>query len=187
MSTIKVDTIQTRTGTGNITASNTIVQTEYMIDQWRLSQNTNNSTNGVIASNWERVDTPALLWSGIGTQMQQTSGLFTFPRTGLYQVTFSATVDIGADQTGIQFYITSTPDNGSNFANHTRTNIGSPTNSGGQAWQTNVFMQTLINVTNISNYKVQFENAGFGSGTYIYGNSDLTYSGVMFERKGPAQ
>ena len=53
------------------------VNTITMADQWRLSADTNTGTNGDVTANWERVDDD--YWSGIGTGMTESSGVFTFP------------------------------------------------------------------------------------------------------------
>ena len=189
-STLKVNTIAHTGGTTGMTidSSGNVIENNYMIDQWRLNDNTNNGTNGAVASNWERVDTN--YWSGIGNQMQEASGLFTFPRTGLYLVTFHANLQLAANQMSLQVYLQVTPDNGANYTNHARADTGSPLNSGGvenQSHPQNIFMQSLVNVTNVSTYRVRFENSGFNSGTYFHGNTTYTASGVIFERKGPSQ
>ena len=192
---IKLDTIKSSNGTlglsvastGIVTASKEVINTDYTISQWRLTANTNNSTNGVIASNWEAVDTDGWQHTStgaalIGSAMQHSSGLFTFPKTGVYQITFFCTIDVAANDTDLQIYMQITPDNGSNYSNVARGDGGSCANI-----QQQIFLQGLVNITNTTQDKVRFETAGFASGTYIYGNSDMTYSGVIFERKGPAQ
>ena len=195
---IKLDTIKSSGGTtgltvastGIVTASKEVIQTDYTISQWRLTANTNNSTNGVISSNWEAVDTDGWQHTStgaarIGSAMQLSSGIFTFPKTGVYQITFFCTVDVAANNTGSQIYMQITPDNGSNYSNVARGDCG-PTDNATNIRQ-QIFLQGLVNITNTTNDKVRFETAGFNSGTYIYGNSDMTFSGVTFERKGPAQ
>ena len=191
MSTLNVTNIKAADGTsglsianstGIVTASKELVETDYMIDQWRLNAATNSGTNGVVGQNWERVDSTG--WSGIGTQMQEASGLFTFPRTGLYQVTFFAHIQLAAAQGGVRIYLQFTPNNGTDYTNHAACDGGHINNT---SHPENIFMQSLVNVTDVSNYKVRFENTGFSSGTYIFGNTGTTYTSVIFERKGPSQ
>ena len=56
-------------------------------DNWRLSANyTIDSSETDLDSNWERVDTTGQGF--IGTAMSQSSGLFTFPSTGIYFISF---------------------------------------------------------------------------------------------------
>ena len=51
-----------------------------MADQWRITSNFSGSTEPV-TSNWERNDTN---YDKIGTGMTESSGVFTFPSTGIY-------------------------------------------------------------------------------------------------------
>ena len=55
-------------------------------DQWRLSTDYSNASNGVnevLTSNWERNDTD---FAKIGTGLTQSSGVFSFPSTGIYLI-----------------------------------------------------------------------------------------------------
>ena len=59
-------------------------------DMWRVSANFANSSNGaneVLTSNWERADTD---FAKIGTGLSESSGVFTFPSTGVYLVQVNA-------------------------------------------------------------------------------------------------
>ena len=77
MSTIKVDTVQT---TGGVTLISD-PEANFEIDMFRLTADLD--TDGTL-SNWERVDDAS--FAKIGTGMTVSSGIFTFPRTGLYRV-----------------------------------------------------------------------------------------------------
>ena len=48
-----------------------------MADSWRLSASTNQGTNAIISSNWERNDTVG--YGSIGTGLTESSGIFSFP------------------------------------------------------------------------------------------------------------
>ena len=55
-------------------------------DQWRVTTNFNsNSSAYLITSNWERNDTH---FDKIGTGMTESSGVFTFPSTGIYLILY---------------------------------------------------------------------------------------------------
>ena len=57
-----------------------------MADQWRVSSNFNsNSSDFFINANWERNDSH---FAQIGTGMSYSSGVFTFPQTGIYLIMF---------------------------------------------------------------------------------------------------
>ena len=57
-------------------------------DMWRITTNTTIATAGTdLTSNWERADTDGFGY--IGTGMSQSSGIFTFPSTGVYLIEFN--------------------------------------------------------------------------------------------------
>jgi hypothetical protein len=59
-------------------------------DEWRVTAGTTVDTGDVhISSNWERVDTAQQ--GTIGSAMSESSGTFTFPSTGIWQVAFTST------------------------------------------------------------------------------------------------
>ena len=61
-----------------------------MIDQWRINDHvTLTTTKTAVSSNWERNDNNG--YTGIGTGMTESSGVFTFPTTGIYLVRMFAT------------------------------------------------------------------------------------------------
>jgi hypothetical protein len=57
-----------------------------MADQWRLTTTTNSGSDADITTNWERADNDN--WSGIGTGLTESSGIFSFPQTGIYLINF---------------------------------------------------------------------------------------------------
>ena len=74
-------------------ASGLAAQGITMVDQWRVSSSFN-SNNTDIDSNWERVDTGG--FGQVGTGMTQSSGIFTFPSTGVYRIDFQAAAARGS-------------------------------------------------------------------------------------------
>ena len=68
--------------TGNITVPDTNGIT--MADQWRVNS-AFNSQNETLSFNWERNDTD---FAQIGTGMSYSSGIWTFPQTGIYHIEF---------------------------------------------------------------------------------------------------
>lgn len=70
--------------TGTITGAGSISE----VDTWRMTTTftaTPNSTQ-VLSSNWERDDTYQNI--NVGTGMSESSGIFSFPSTGVYQVSY---------------------------------------------------------------------------------------------------
>ena len=167
--------------TGNITGAE-VNNSNFMIDQWRLTSNyaTNDS---VIVANWERVDDAS--FGRIGTGMTESSGIFTFPSTGVYFITVHARIQIEASDVtaGIELKI-STDGGGSSdvVATAYESNTGSSnTNSSASA-------SILVNVTNTSNFQFFLKTASIeGTNSEIRGNTSESQTMITFERKGPAQ
>ena len=71
-----------------VTAAKTVVAGITEVDQWRLNTATTlGDGNDIITTGWERVDT-APNNGNLGTGMSQSSGVFTFPSTGWWHVTY---------------------------------------------------------------------------------------------------
>ena len=151
--------------------------TEY--DIFRLTA-TITSNSDPIQSNLERVDDAT--FSKIGTGMTLSSGVFSFPSTGLYQVGHFATLQNAANDT-VVLQIYATANNGgawdlvvqSNYAN------GSVVGSG------TANKHTLVNVTDTSNVKVKQVATSIDSGSEIIGNTDFNYTAFYFMRVGDSQ
>ena len=56
-------------------------------DQWRLTSDISGGTGQDLTANLERADNHS--WGVLGTGMSQSSGIFTFPSTGHWQIFFS--------------------------------------------------------------------------------------------------
>ena len=117
VSTTKTNTIQhtggttglTVANTGIVTASKEVIQTDYMIDQWRL--NADFGTNdAVINTGWERPDDPS--YGRVGTGMTESSGIFTFPTTGVYLITAHVRIQIEASDATAGFEMKISTDGG---------------------------------------------------------------------------
>jgi hypothetical protein len=123
-------------------------------DQWRISTDFDipNSVT-VINSGWERSDEPS--YSLIGTGMSESSGIFTFPSTGYYLVTFIAQVASGNySSSNSEIHIQVTLDNSS----YDRVALGWVGYKGGAnpISRTTSSCQAIIDVTDTANVKVRF-------------------------------
>jgi len=163
----------TNSGVSGITAGIT------MADQWRITSVTSlSSGSGDLTSNWERNDHAS--FSGIGSAMTESSGLFSFPVTGIYLIMVDIVfVSSGAQYQG--FSVRATQDNGSNFSNIAQSYGGSRSNSGSE--YDSVCAQVIFDVTNTSNdkFKLQYE---VNTSVSIDGNSNTQRSGLTVIRLG---
>ena len=163
--------------TGTVTGTTPITH----IDQWRLSTSFNGDVDP-LTSNLERVDTNggALL----GSAMSQASGIFTFPVTGLWQITFFGYHQSSANNNDAKIILTinSTVDNSSyNQASETASN----THGTGGAARSAGTTTFIMDVTNVSTHKVKFSvDAADNNNTTTYGGSNDSYTGFTFIRLG---
>ena len=147
-------------------------------DQWRVTTDFSLDQNPV-ASNWERNDTDFAL---IGTGMTQSSGIFTFPSTGIYFVEYGGTVSSTDENRWTDFKIEFT-------TNNSTYNLRAAQGTAGFYVSTNSIYSSarstcILDVTNTSTHKVRF-SIDFHSGNAIArGSSSYQYHGATFIRLG---
>ena len=143
-------------------------------DQWRVTSNFSISGAGDIGSNWERNDTN---FDKIGNGMTESSGIFTFPSTGIWRIVAC----FNANATNIQYVgvnIKATTNN-SSYAE-----IGQNYDSAsGTAFFMSIVAETIFDCTNTSTHKVKFAYNTQGNTTFEC-DSNKQRSGVTFIRLG---
>ena len=147
-----------------------------MADQWRVHSNFNSSSSShLINSNWERNDTH---FAQIGTGMTESSGVFTFPQTGIYLIMFQLNCQ-GSNMQYMGAYAEVSPDNGSSYYSRAENY-----DSGGQTgYFGSTNFQLILDVTNSSLYKIRFRVGSSGAIT-TEGNTNAQRTGVTFIRLG---
>jgi len=149
--------------------------------QWRISADQNNMDNGDhITNNWEQADTYG--YGGIGTAMSQSSGIFTFPTTGIWLITHNVTFNDATEQNHMACIITATTDNSSyNSISISKTSLklinSSTTNAAASA-------QTLFDVTSTSTHKIRFATGAQNNGYNVIGSTVANYTSATFIRLG---
>jgi hypothetical protein len=149
-------------------------------DMFRLTADTANGTNGDISANLERVDDAT--FSKIGTGMTENSGIFSFPSSGLYEVTANPMILANADTNA---YVNGnvSSDSGSTYDEVLVVNNG---DNGGQT-TTSGTQSTLVNVTNASTFRVKFKTDNFVSITRVLGSTSANVTTFKFIRLGSSQ
>jgi len=184
-SELKVDTISEKTTASGVTIDGVLIKDGEVdgvdvsaiisglavFDQWQITAN--KTSAGDITSNWARPT--GTLQGGYSTGMTESSGIFSFPETGYYLVSFQADFVIGNNDRFIETMIVSTNDNFSTEDLIARSAEGNNTGStaGGTA-----NCSVILDVTNIANDKVKFKLDSLSSGSYANGNtlSSQTYA-----------
>jgi hypothetical protein len=151
-----------------------------MADQWRLSTTLLLTDSNQTLANNERVDSDG--YGQLGTGMSHSSGIFTFPSTGIYLITVQAYIyreNSGTGTASIQ--IETTTDNSS---------YGGATNSvytveNVSAYAGNVNGSFIFDVTDTSTHKVRFAGNCTSSNIAIaYADSNSNTTAYTFIRLG---
>jgi hypothetical protein len=160
-----------------------------MVDQWRITSTyADQEDDGfVFTSNWERVDTDS---DGvpIGTGMSESSGIFTFPSTGIYLIEARMVIYDDRSHAVCILDLETTTDNSSyGDAAQGRTFLE---NGGSTSY--NVFSSAVcshvFDVTNVTTHKVRMvgrtqSNETADSLNY-QGDTNLNYTSIKFTRLG---
>ena len=155
------------------------VNTITMAEQWRLSANTVTTTNTFLTSNLEKADTDS---GSIGTGMSESSGVFSFPSTGIYLITatgaFYQNGSVTHQFVGLEIFVTT--DNST--YNRRAACFGSILDSSEEANNTCMF---IFDVTDISNDKVKFHVRQQTAGNLnVAGSTNRQLTGFTFVRLG---
>lgn len=147
-------------------------------DYWRITADFQTS-GGDITANWERVDTDG--YGTIGTAMTQSSGIFTFPSTGIYLLnatSFTGGTSAACSYIGLK--IKTTTDNSSYSEAST-----SFSSAGSQNYHASMSCSFIFDVTNVSTHKCKLFTDVVSSLTADYsGSSSATRTGMYFIKLG---
>ena len=151
-----------------------------MADNWRLTTAFTSNAHP-IASNLERNDTaPAL--SYLGSQMTQSSGVFTFPSSGIYYVTFNASFKLNGDDRVFSAIIESTANNSSYDYQSEASSFIQQTSS--STTYQHIYTDELFDITDTSNQKVRFRINTSNSSTETMANTTRDLTAMRFTRLG---
>jgi hypothetical protein len=151
-----------------------------MSQLWRINANFDcAASHGDITANWEAADSATS--GNIGSSMTESSGVFTFPSTGVYLIQFvCGFYKSGVSRRYLGAAITTTPDNST--YSQASINYGSITSNSGST-HTTVVTNAIFDVTNTSTHKCKFYLANVDT-ISIHGNSSINWTSAMFTRLG---
>jgi len=145
--------------------------------QFRLSASFN-GTADPISSNWEEVDTDG--YGRLGTAVSQSSGIFTFPATGIWHIISTMTHVEGSAAYAYATNIIQTTANNSSYADAA---VSYNEATGDGHYQT-TSASFILDVTNTSNIKARIKTNPAHSSTTTMGDSDRNRTYVTFIRLG---
>ena len=151
-------------------------------DKFRLSTTLSGASNGtVFTSNLERSDDAT--FSKIGTGMTESSGIFTYPTTGLYKVIWNFIIYTSSDA-AVNLFIAVSSNSGSSYDQVAR---GLQGVSGSTATYNTGTISTYVNVTNSSTFRTKFEISSVNNTTNFSGSTSVDTNGLEFIRLGDSQ
>ena len=143
-------------------------------DQWRFTAD--QATNGTLTG-WSQVTDSGT--ATIGSSMTQSSGVFTFPTTGIYLVTLQAGGSTSDNVTTARIQLTT--DNSSYI---TPVSLSFLTNNSITTRQTSTG-SLIVDVTDTSLVKVRFNlNGSDGSGDVVLGSTTSNFTSATFQKIG---
>tara|TARA_R100000353_G_scaffold68168_1_gene52925 strand:+ start:193 stop:831 length:639 start_codon:yes stop_codon:yes gene_type:complete len=149
-----------------------------MADMWRISSSfTGVQSTTDITANWERVDSDG--YGQLGTGMTESSGVFTFPSTGIYLIDFRGTGSKGNGEVQYAGIVIKVTTNNSSYSDAANSFNG----SGGTGYYYALSCQHILDVTDTSTHKVKFQFKASHPAD-LFGNSSNTDTGVTFIRLG---
>jgi|DEB0MinimDraft_10_1074344.scaffolds.fasta_scaffold09075_5 hypothetical protein len=153
-------------------------------DNWRLTSNrTSAGGQDPITANLERSDDSGTAYIGDG--MTESSGVFTFPETGLYMVMVHATM-LKPTSGAFRYMTISTQVSTDGGSNWDLLAISYDSSSGGDYYGATA-TQCFVNVTSTTNVKVRFTHFSDSSTGQVEGSTSQDTTGFKFIRLGDSQ
>lgn len=196
-SIIKVDTIKDTSdntlltsSSGNVSISNNLIVSGTidgtintpiaMVDAWRLTSDIVGGGSFVLTSGFGRQSAGTDGFGQIGTGLTESSGQFTFPQTGVYQINFWATFVNGGNDTSCAIYLNYTNDNFTSYSNVIGLSAGHA--SSGNSIASVPSASCILDITDTTNQKFHFSVTSLNS--TIVGNTGVNFTGFTVIRLG---
>ena len=170
MSTLKVNTIQEADGSAFPFIG--------MQDSWMITSSFNANGEADMTSNWGKHSAGSTGQGNIGTGMSESSGIFSFPSTGIYLVISTLVASCNGGRTFVGMRQKFTTD-GSNFTENVE--------FFGNGYQNTAFITVngcaVYDVTNTSTHKIKFQH-NISDTVSLKGYSNKKATGVTFTKLG---
>jgi hypothetical protein len=185
MALSKIDVANMLTGATPVANGGTAITSGFvngftgMADAWRITTAFTDDADP-IASNWERWD--AYGFGQLGTGMTESSGIFTFPSTGIYRISFHVYFSLNGDDRLMETKIKTTTNNSDyNFLSD---GVSFIQQTGGALTYANSHNEGVFDVTDTTTHKCAFRVNVSNSSTAIAGDSNIAATYATFIRLG---
>ena len=150
-----------------------------MVDHWRKDSQVTGNQSPI--TGWERVDNH---FSVQGTGMTESSGVWTFPQSGLYLVTYTGHGYLNSTTSYIGLYFFISTNSGASYESNSIGHAYFGAMGQGYAGGSN---QTVLNVTNASTFrfKIYFTSSN-SSAPILQGHTSRTLTNLVIIRLGDA-
>ena len=194
MSSLNVNTINEYTSANGVTIDGVLIKDGNVdgvdvsaitqgvteADQWRITSNASLNSGDVVSTNWERNDND---YDKIGDGMSESSGVFTFPETGIYLIHTTLQAGDTTDQDYVGFILDNTLNDGGAW-DTLQDSYGNITSSGGAQIYVNVSDTCMVDITDLSNHKIRLKLGSENAGVSVKGSSNSQKTGLTFIRLG---
>ena len=155
-----------------------------MAQQWRLSANFTCNNNSQTVTGWEAADQTGSV--SIGSAMTESSGVFTFPQTGIYEI--HQTIVFGSTDsadTNVSSVMQLSTNSGGAYTDQSLLWIGFESDGSSPPSRQTAHQNILLDVTNISTdrFRVQGSN-GDATNAFFEGNTNYNVTTLLFKRIG---
>ena len=147
------------------------------VDQWRVTSSFTGSATP-ITSNWERSDTTG--FGKLGTGVSNSSGLFSFPSTGIYIIHAQMSFQFNEEDTDSILSIATTTNNSSYTAQSTVREADKNTDGRRHSCS----CMAVFDVTNVTTHKFRIDAQSVASSNAVACSSDETITGFTVFRMG---
>ena len=146
-------------------------------DHWRVTSSFTGSATP-ITSNWERSDTAGFGY--LGTGLTESSGIFSFPSTGIYIIYGQMSFQFNEEDTDSIMSIATTVNNSSFTAQSTTREADKNTDGRRHSCS----CMCIFDVTNVTTHKFRLDAQSVASSNAVACSSDETVTGVTVFRVG---
>ena len=162
-----------------VTTAKTTVAGITMAEQWRMNSDTSAGAEQVLQG-WSKVTTSLHQGGTIGSSMSVTSGVFTFPSTGIYYITGTFVFYVGTSNDAQARVFLKVSHDGSTYNTVARFIHG----EFGDGVYGSASQHYVLDVNDTSNVKVYFQTESFSSDSKIIADNSVGETNVTFIRLG---